>query len=1004
MEDLRYDISCLHDPRVFALGRMAAYSDHDTYRSSAEADAQASSLHMSLDGLWKFTYSEYPELRPEGFERPDFDCSFWDDIRVPGHIQMQGYGAPQYVNKQYPWDGREALRPPQVPQHNPVGSYVREFEIPAAWDGCRIVLTFGGYETAIFCWVNGTYIGYSEDGFTPARFDITDALVSGKNRLAVECFRYSTASWIQDQDMWRFSGLFRSVTLSAQPKAHVCDIFAHPGLDESLTCGTLRADVKLVLPDEAVTVTACLTDGEGRVAAQKTLPASAQMQIAMDVCNPQLWSAEHPSLYTLRLTLCGAAGEYEAAQTRIGFRRFEIRNGIMLFNGKRILLRGANRHEFCAEGGRVVTDEQMIADVRAFKRNNLNAVRTSHYPNSPLWYRLCDEYGLYVIDETNLETHGSWEHPTDDGSWAIPQNDPAWTDAIIDRANSMIERDKNHPSVIIWSCGNESWGGRDLYEMSQFIRAKDPSRPVHYEGLFHDRSYNDTSDMESEMYTTAANVARFIEEHPEKPFILCEYSHAMGNSCGALHKYLELEDRYPQYQGGFIWDFVDQAIYTEAPNGKTRLAWGGDFGDRPNDREFCGNGLLFADRTKTPKMQEVKYLFQGVKITPDASGVTLRNDFLFTDVSEYALRFALLRGGEVIQRGEAPDVQVAPGETRRIVLPVLTPDLPGEYVLHCGLHLKKAEQWADCGYELMHGEAVIANIEGEQPAVKPYEIARGDFNIGAAGEDFEAIFSYGEGGLSALRGADGCELLCTVPQLSLFRAATSNDSGNGDFRSEAIWHMASQYAHSRVSSIEDTDGVLRVTYSNALPMIDGAQIDVTYTVLGGGRIRVDMRWPGKAGLPDMAAFGLSLRLPCAYDQVTYYGKGPEENYTDRLHGAYLGIHKTTAHKNLTPYLMPQECGSRTGVRWLKLTDDAGRGLRVDCVDAPLEISVLPCSASELLAARHIDELGDPCYTYLDIALVRKGVGGDDSWGAPVHPEYHIPADRPMTLSFVLTTL
>ena len=1008
MSNLRYSLGVLSDPTVFAMGRLAPVSDHDTYASEAEASMDASSLSQSLNGQWKFRYSARVSERPVGFEAPEERCAAWDEIHVPGHIQLQGHGRPQYVNTQYPWDGHEFLRPPQIPaEENPVGSYVRFFEVPGAWKGHRVTLAFHGVETAFFCWVNGELIGYAEDSFTPSRFDITHALRDGENKLAVEVFRYSSASWLEDQDFWRFSGIFRDVTLSAQPAAHVRDIFVHPELDDSFTRGTLRAEIVLDLPGEPVTLKSELLDSSGAAIDALETVAMPETALCRHVERPLLWSAEKPHLYTLRLTLSGTGGTvYEVAQTRIGFRRFELKDGLMLLNGKRILLRGVNRHEFCMEAGRAVTSRHMLSDIHTLKRNNLNAVRTSHYPNNSLWYKLCDEYGVYLIDEANLETHGSWQKLGKiDPDWAVPNDDPAWLPALIDRAASMQERDKNHPSVLIWSCGNESYGGKDIFEMSEYFRRRDPSRLVHYEGVFNDRRYNGSSDMESRMYPTAKEIAAFIEAHPEKPFILCEYAHAMGNSCGGMHKYIELEDKYPQYQGGFIWDFVDQALLTQTPDDGRRLAYGGDFGDRPTDRDFCGNGILFADRTPTPKMQEVKYLYQGIRLMPDASGVTIENRFLFTNASDYLLRWRLMRNGEPVQTGTLDTLDVPPGSTRRYELPLLPPEAAGEYVLHCGLYLKQPAPWADSGYELMHGSAIIEEIAAGPAALpRPSMISRGDTNLGTRGDGFEALFSLAEGGISSLRGPDGRELLCTVPSLSLFRAPTSNDFGNGDWRRHAVWQAASAYTEGVYEGIDVADSVPRVRYRHELPLTGGAFIDVAYTVLGGGNIRIDMSWQGKAGLPDMPAFGLSLRVPREMCNIRYYGLGPEENYCDRRHGAYLGLFETTARANLTPNLLPQECGNREGVRWLNLTDAHGHGLRVNCVDSPLSVSVLPYSAMELFAARHPDELPVPAYTYLDIALRRKGVGGDNSWGAPVHPEYRIPSDRPMKLSFVLSIL
>lgn len=1006
MSELRYDLGYLTDPTIYAVGRLPAVSDHEIYLNTAEAEANATSLRTSLNGVWKFHYAPRVEERSQGFYAPDFDCGQWDTIHVPGHIQLQGYDRPQYVNTQYPWDGHEALNAPEIPtQHNPVGSYLRDFELPLNWDGKRVTLTFHGVETAFFCWVNGQLIGYAEDSFTPSHFNITHALRPGMNRLAVEVYRFSTASWIEDQDFWRFSGIFRDVELTALPQAHVRDIFVHTDLDDGFTHAVLRTELSLDLPAEPVTLRAELIDPHGAVVDSYTADAKADMVLERPIQQPLLWSGESPALYTLRLTLLSPdGGEYEAAQTSVGFRRFELKNGLMTLNGKRIIFRGVNRHEFCMEHGRALTERHMREDILTLKRHNINAVRTCHYPNQSLWYKLCDEYGIYMIDEANLESHGSWQKlgkivP----DTALPDDDPAWLPALIDRAASMQERDKNHPSVLIWSCGNESYGGKDIFEMSQHLRQRDPSRLVHYEGVFNDRRFNHTSDIESRMYPPATEVAAFIEAHPEKPFILCEYAHAMGNSCGGLSKYIELEDRYPQYQGGFIWDMVDQALQVTAPNGKPRLAYGGDFGDQPTDRDFCGNGLLFADRRATPKLFETKYLYQDVRLKPDPSGVTVENRMMFTNASRYHLRWRLTRDGEAIQTGVLSTLDVPPGETRRYDLPIAAPSQPGEYVLHCGLYLSQATPWADESYELMHGSAVVAVIpKAQQPIQSNDTLSLGDVNIGIRDDSGnEIMFSHAEGGLCSLRGKDGRELICTVPSLSLYRAPTNNDLKNGNAVDAAIWQVASLYAAPKTLS-HSKAAPFTIRYQYPLPLTDDAAVEVGYTVLRGGKLRVDMQSPGWKNLPNLPAFGLSLRLPGELCNVRYYGYGPWENYVDRKEGAYLGLFETTVRENLTPNLWPQECGNREGVRHLAVTDARGHGLRVEMVDSPLSVSVLPYSAQELSAARHIDELAEPTYTYLDVALCRMGVGGDDTWGAPVLPEYHIPSDKPLTLSFVLS--
>lgn len=998
MREIRYDLSWLENPEIVAVGRMKAVSDHDIYLNAEELSTGKSSLHACLSGRWRFHYAPDLTTLPEGFWKADFDASGWDEIAVPGHMQLQGYGRPQYIDVQYPWDGAQALVPPQLPKDNPTGSYVRRFTLPEAWKGMRVVLTFLGVEAAFFCWVNGRVIGYAEDGFTPSSFDITDALREGENTLAVQVYHYASCSWLEDQDFWRFSGIFRDVILTALPEAHVEDIFVHTDLTEDFAAAELRAVVKLSLPEWPVRLRAVLKDSVGCEVCALEQAATAEQEISMHVDAPGLWSAESPELYRLELTLFDDKGEIEAAATRVGFRKFEIKAGIMLLNGKRILLRGVNRHEFSPYTGRCITEKEMLADVVACKRNNINAVRTSHYPNQSLWYRLCDEYGIYLIDEANVESHGTWALP-----WgrrmetAKPGDDPDWLPSLIDRATSMQERDKNHPSVLMWSCGNESGGGRMFFEMAEHFRRRDPSRIVHYEGVCEDRRFNDTSDVESRMYVSAERVSQWLDEHCDKPYILCEYSHAMGNSCGALHKYLALEDKYRQYQGGFIWDFIDQALAVTAPNGRLRFAYGGDMDDRPTEREFCGNGLFFADRTPTPKLQEVRFLYQPVRIEPDAGGVTLDNRALFANTDRYNLKWRLLRDGAQVACGEISRPDVPAGEKRRFAIGL--PEMTGgeEYVLHCGLYLAEATAWADENYELMHGWSVVRAAEACAHETAPVERVDGDYNIGMTDEKCRMLLSVKEGGMASLKARGGRELLVTVPALSFFRAPTDNDVANLGDRGAAFWQAVCTTARGEIQSADGNS----VAFRYELPFANGAEARVRYTALGAGRVRVDVEYDGAEGLPDMSAFGLSLCLPGDINRVRYYGLGPDENYSDRRHGAHLGVFETTAARNLTPYLRPQECGSREGVRWLELTDAGGCGLRVEGLGAPLSVSVLPFSAAQLRAARHPDELPASCCTYLDVAQLRMGVGGDNTWGAPVHPEYHLPANVNRAFSFMI---
>ncbi len=1000
-----YDLSCLYKPEVVQINRLPAVSDHDCYRSTAEADAQKSGLTALLNGTWKFAYAERIEDCPEGFYAADYDHSAWAEIAVPGHIQLQGYGTPQYVNVQYPWDGHERLMPPQFPEKNPIGCYVRSFTLPESWAGMDVILTFHGVESVLFCWVNGQFVGYSEDGFTPSRFDLTDKLLPGENKLAVQVFRYASCTWLEDQDFWRFSGIFRDVVLSAQPKAHVVDVCVRTPLSEGYTKAVVEAGLTLKLPEGTpTTLDVQLVDMEGNLAAQAAgLPAERAMHVELPVQKPQLWSGEIPYLYTLRLILTVDGEVAEVAQTEVGLRQVEIREGMLLFNGRRLRLRGTNRHEFCAESGRCITKEHMLEDIRQIKRSNINAVRTSHYPNSSLWYKLCDRYGIYLIDETNMETHGSWQTGGQYKGGPVPGDDPMWLPAVLDRANSMQQRDKNHPSVLIWSCGNESFGGSVIWEMSQQMRRTDPTRPVHYEGVANDQRYPDTTDLTSRMYTHACDVPAIIDAAPHKPFVLCEYAHAMGNSCGALHKYLALEEQYPQYAGAFVWDYVDQALWVTAPNGKKRLAYGGDFGDRPHDGEFCGNGLVFADRRPTPKLMEVRWQYQPVRILPGKDGVLLKNGALFANTDRYDLRWQLLKNGEPVASGviEAPDVPA--GSERRF--PISLPEMGGngEYVLSCGLYLRTAADWADTDFELMHGHTLIVPAKIGAEDAQPVHTVLTDYNLRMEDERAAIMLSMGSG-LVSFKAAGGSEMLMTPPQLSLYRAPTDNDRGCGGNRDDAFWLGVCLAARPEpVEQPEDPENHPNTkTYRWNLPYTGGAFAEVAYTALGAGRLRVDMVYHGTAGLPPLGSVGLSFRLPLGMNRVSYYGLGPQETYPDRKMGGRLALHHTTAADSYMPYLRPQECGAHEDVRFATVTDETGYGLRVDAAGEPFSLSVLPWSAMELTAARHPDELPDPTYTWLDVSCRRRGVGGDDSWGSPVHAEYCIPSDGCYRLSFILS--
>ena len=606
------ELNWLEDPRVFAVNRLDAHSDHTWHTPEG-------SLRQSLDGSWRFAYSPCPAARPADFWQADASLDGFGEIAVPGHIEMQGYGQIQYINTMYPWDGRHFLRPPQIPwDDTPVGSYVRTFTLDPALEGKRVCVSFQGVERAFYCWCNGHFVGYSEDSFTPADFDLTPFLQAGENRLCVEVYKNCSGSWLEDQDFFRFFGIFRPVYLYAKPALHIEDLWLRASLEPDNTTGVLAPRLRLSAADgaslEGCTLRCTVAAPGGAVLWDAPMPLredGSGYVYGQPVRLPGIrkWDHEDPALYTVTLTLRDAAGTLqETVPYQTGFRRFGLREGVMELNGKRIVFNGVNRHEWNPASGRAIGPEDMHRAIETFRRNHINAVRTCHYPDQTLWYELCDCNGIYMIDEANLESHGSWQKMgAVEPSWNVPGSRPEWRDCVVDRARSMFERDKNHTAILIWSCGNESYAGEDILAMSEFFRQNDPGRLVHYEGVFHCRAFDRISDMESRMYAKPEEIRAYLESGPAKPFILCEYMHDMGNSLGGMESYIRLLD-HPQYQGGFVWDYMDQALWQQGPRGR-RLGYGGDFGERPTDYAFSANGIVFADGTEKPAMQDLRYWY-----------------------------------------------------------------------------------------------------------------------------------------------------------------------------------------------------------------------------------------------------------------------------------------------------------------------------------------------------------------------------------------------------------
>lgn len=991
-------LSWLEDPEVFAVNRIPAHSDHTYF----EKETEERPLRQCLNGSWLFSYAKNPSMRVERFYEDNYDCSGFDTIQVPGHLETQGYGRNQYINTMYPWDGEEFLRPPMVSKrNNPVGSYVKYFTLEEQMKGKRTFISFQGVETAFYVWLNGTFIGYSEDSFTPAEFELTETLREGENKLAVEVYKRSSASWLEDQDFFRFSGIFRDVFLYSIPRVHVRDIFVKAGLTDSYQEGTLEIRAELIGDIDDVTIEASLRDEDEKEIWNGNAEGKEEVFFKASGLAVLPWSAEEPRLYRLYLYVKNDEGQIlEFIPQKVGFRRFEMKDRIMCLNGKRILFKGVNRHEFNPVRGRAITREDMLWDIRFMKQHNINAVRTSHYPNQTLWYELCDEYGIYLIDETNLESHGSWQKLGEvEPSWNVPGDRPEWKAAVLDRASSMFERDKNHPSVLIWSCGNESYAGTDIEAMSEYFHEKDDSRLVHYEGVFWNRKYDHISDMESRMYAKPAEIEEYLENDPKKPYISCEYMHSMGNSTGGMKLYTDLEKKYPLYQGGFIWDYIDQSLYRVNELGERVLTYGGDHDERATDYEFCGNGIVYADRKASPKAQEVKALYADIKLEPDEKGVKIINDSLFVSTGRYVLAYRLLKEDRCLYEAET-ETDVAPESEAYVNLTY--PELPGtgEFIYEVSLRLKEDTLWAKAGHEISFGQYVKKTADKAEEKTCPLEIIRGDVNIGVRGRGFTAMFSKAEGGIASLC-YDGVEYITRTPKLTFWRALTDNDRGAKTGFDAAQWMTAGLFYKLTDVDVQEQKDQVCVTFEYLLPTVPQTKAYVSYRVTGDGKIHVHALYKGTDGLPEMPAFGMDMKLKARYDRVRYYGRGPEENYLDRREGARLGVHSYQAADNLSAYLFPQECGNRMDVRWVEVTDADGQGLRFETEGVPFENSVLPCSAYELEAATHREELPKAHYSWVRILESQMGVGGDDSWGAPVHEEYRLSSDIDRNIKFTI---
>ena len=1061
-----FDYGIVKNPEIFEQNRLPAHSDHEWYSTTGAIENGRSDFKYLLNGIWKFAWAKNYNEAVKDFYRADYDCRRWDSIRVPAHIQTEGYGHPQYVNTQYPWEGTEELEPGDIASvFNPVAMYTKYFTLPSdeKWKRGPVRISFQGAESAIALWLNGHYIGYSEDSFTPSEFDLTEYIDrKGENKLSCMVFRFSAGSWTEDQDFFRFSGIFRDVYLYTVPSCHIEDLKVETLLDDSYKNADL---VVSMLSTGAGQYRLSLSNEAGELLGGKgELSGDGRTEIRIPVGKPALWSAEEPNLYTLTIEVYGqvhsdlfkfgpnenpdGAAPDEIISENVGFRRFELIDHIMCLNGKRIVFNGTNRHEFSAESGRVMPDSDIAKDLITMKRNNINAVRTSHYPNKTALYRLADILGLYIIDETNMETHGIWDAIWQEkrgDSYAVPGDRENFRGMILDRARSMYERDKNHPSILIWSCGNESYGGTVIRDEADLFRSLDKNRLIHYEGVDHDPRYPETTDMISTMYYPVPEIQKRLAEVPDKPYINCEYAHSMGNSTGNLKEYTDFANQEPRYQGGFIWDYIDQSMTLTDKNGTEFQGYGGDFGDRPHDGSFSGNGICYAkDREPSPKMQEVKACYQSVWAKLSTNAAEIENRFLFTNTEKFRAVLTLSREDRVVCE-ETFRAAVAPLTTKTCPLPFDIEekihedninrgesDGTGEYQATLSFRLDGDTPWADAGYEIAWAQKPFGKYDGLQSVSdclyspsglsmgsdmnvrKNLSVAESCHEVGVRNDDFSVYFSKLTGGLTSYN-YGGMELIREQPRPTFWRAPTENDMANQIAFRGGQWMAASLYAspkygHGRQMTpckVEKGEDFVKVTFTYHLPVKPALDCTIEYAVTGDGVVQVTETLPPSAEVGELPEFGMLFTLDGRLSKVRWYGEGPEETYADR-HLAKADVYAMDVEDNLSRYLVPSECGFRTGMRWAEITDVRGRGIRFDAVEpdfsgktAPAEIlgfSALPVKPGDLEAAHHTNELPAFVNTYVKLGM-EAGVGGDDTWGSLTHEPYLIHNEKQLVNRF-----
>ena len=1001
------------NPEINAVNRAPMHTNYFAYSSSeeaAKADKENSSNFMTLNGIWKFNWVKNADARPTDFYRTDYNDKGWGQMKVPGVWEMNGYGDPIYVNVGYAWRSQYKNNPPYVPiENNHVGSYRKEIIIPAEWSEKEIFAHFGSVTSNMYLWVNGKYVGYSEDSKLEAEFNLTKYLKPGKNLIAFQVFRWCDGTYLEDQDFFRYSGVGRNCYLYSRNKKYIQDIRVTPDLDSNYTNGTLNVALNL---NGSGTVELNLTDPAGKSVATAQVNGNGQKSVVMDVSNPEKWTAETPNLYTLTATLKNGSNTLEVIPVKVGFRKIELKGGQILVNGQPVLFKGADRHEMDPDGGYVVSRERMLQDILRMKQLNINAVRTCHYPDDNLWYDLCDQYGIYVVAEANIESHGMGY-----GKETLAKN-PSYKKAHMERNQRNVQKGYNHPSIIFWSLGNEAGYGPNFEQCYTWIKNEDKTRAVQYEQA----GTNEFTDIFCPMYYDYDACKKYSEGNIDKPLIQCEYAHAMGNSQGGFKEYWDLIRKYPKYQGGFIWDFVDQSNHWKNKDGIDIYGYGGDFNKYDaSDNNFNDNGLISPDRRPNPHAHEVGYFYQSIWTTPgdlSKGEIKVYNENFFRDLSAYYMEWQLLANGEVMQTGVVQNLNVAPQQTATLKLNLNTEKVCPckELLLNVTYKLKAAETLMPAGSTVAYDQLTIRPYTAKALELKNQKASNLDIVVPVIkdndhnyliveGENFIIEFNKHNGYLSRYE-ADGMQLLNPGAQLTpnFWRAPTDNDYGAGLQHRYAVWKNPGLKLTSLKQSIENEQAIVQAEYE--MKAVKG-KLFLTYVINNEGAVKVTQKMEAgkEEKVSDMFRFGMQMQMPENFNEVEYYGRGPVENYADRNHSTLIGKYRQTVAEQFYPYIRPQETGTKTDLRWWRVLNISGNGLQF-VGDAPFSASALNYSIESLddgvqKDQRHSPEVAKAPFTNLCIDKVQMGLGCVNSWGTLPLEKYRVPY-QDYEFSFILT--